>query len=84
MTNATSKQMWQDNLGIKSDPKDMSGLIIFPTLFRTIHLVKMKTSFFEWFEVKVYFKPFIFCVSKSEAVINDQNVVLFLGHPIHK
>ena len=31
---------------------------------------KSKTSFFEWFEVKV-------CISKSGAVINDQNGVLF-------
>ena len=31
---------------------------------------RIKTSFFEWFEVKV-------CILKSEAVINDQNGVLF-------
>ena len=35
---------------------------------------KYKTSFFEWFEVKV-------CILKSEAVINDQNSVLFFGTP---
>ena len=36
---------------------------------------KFKTSFFKWFEVKV-------CILKSEAVNNDQNSVLFLGHPV--
>ena len=35
---------------------------------------KCKTSFFEWFEVKV-------CILKSEAVINDQNRFLFFGTP---
>ena len=32
---------------------------------------KFKTSFFEWFEAKA-------CILKSEAVINDQNHVIFI------
>ena len=35
---------------------------------------KIKTFFFEWFEVKV-------CILKSRAVINDQNYVIFFGTP---
>ena len=37
---------------------------------------KCKTSFFEWFEVKV-------CILTSEAVINDENHVFFLGQPVY-
>ena len=39
-------------------------------------LFYFKTSFFEWFEVKV-------CILKSEAVINDQNRVLSFGTPVY-
>ena len=38
------------------------------------YITKIKTSFFEWFEVKV-------CFLKSDAVINDQNHVFFFGTP---
>ena len=37
---------------------------------------KFKTSFFEYFVVKV-------CILKSEAVFNNQNRVIFLGHTLN-
>ena len=46
------------------------------TVLYTIKKKKILTSFFEKFSVQ-------FCVSKFEAVINDRNGVLFLGHPVN-